>query len=51
VNTVTGAFTLFDRAAQTTLASQAVEFLGEVAFGKYDSLQDAVQAWSEKSDP
>jgi hypothetical protein len=51
VNTVTGAFTLFDRAAQTTLASQAVEFLGEVAFGRYDSFEEAVQAWSEKSNP
>jgi hypothetical protein len=50
-DTATGAFTLFDQAAQTTLAAQAVQFLGEAAFGKFDSLDEAVQDWNERSDP
>jgi LysM repeat protein len=51
VETAKGAFTLFDQAAQTTLAAQAVQFLGEAAFGKFDSLDEAVQDWNERSDP
>ena len=51
VETAQGAFTLFDQAAQTTLASQAVQFLGEAALGRFSSLEEAVQVWNEQSDP
>ena len=51
VETAKGMASLIDRAAQTTLTGRAVEFLAEAAFGKYDSLDAAAEAWKERSDP
>jgi len=51
IETAKGAAGLVDRYAQTTTEGQALEFLAEAAFGKYGSLDEAAQAWRQRSDP
>jgi hypothetical protein len=51
IDTARGVVSLIDSAAQTTSQGQAVQFFADVTFGRFNSYEEAAQAWQERQDP